>query len=82
LRLSLLQVTIVSKVQTAAQARPFELVYGTTPDNTKPDVLWASTLVTKVVGAADAWAVVVNPKGPAECFFVPHGDPDLIAGCQ
>jgi hypothetical protein len=47
--------------------------------------MWASTLVNvplKVEGAADAWAVVVNPKGPAECFFVPNGDPDLIAGCE
>jgi hypothetical protein len=76
------QVTIVGKAQTPAQARPFEKVYGTQPDNKQPNVLWASTLVTKVEGTTDVWAVVVNPKGPAECFFVPHNEPDLIAGCQ
>lgn len=52
-----------------SKAQPFLHSYGSDLSNKNPLVLWASTLVMRVPKAANTWAVVTNPTGPAECFL-------------
>jgi len=61
-------------------AHPFEAAYGSKPSNSNPNVLNASTLVLKVPNSPD-WAVVINPYGPAECFFAKKAGSDLLTAC-
>lgn len=61
-----LQVTIVLKQSTPSGAQPFKVVYGKPLDQTNNKLLWASTLVVRVPWTDDAWAIIVNPAGPAE----------------
>lgn len=61
------QVVIV-KATTAAAATPFLTVYSNKLDNIDPNgpVLFTSTLVLRVPFVMDHYAVIKNPKGPAE----------------
>jgi hypothetical protein len=62
-----LQVTIKTSASKASAAKPFETAYGRIPtNNPKENALWGSTLVLSVPFMTNTWAIVVNPKGPAE----------------
>jgi len=64
-------------------AHPFEVAYGSKPSNSNPNALKASTLVLRLPNkvATDTWAVVINPYGPAECFFAKKAGSDLLTAC-
>lgn len=82
-----LQVIIRANHAKASAATPFTIAYGTSPNNTNPNVLLGSLLVTQVpltnltLPNAPSWALVINRQGPAECFFVNNGDDSLIKAC-
>lgn len=75
-------VKIITGVTTATAAKPFLNAYGAKLDSSNV-LLFSSALVYKVplTLAGDAWAVVTNPKGPAECFFRVNKDCSLWKAC-
>ena len=84
----LLVQVIVKQAKQASGVNPFETVYGTKPTNTSTvqgcngcSVLKSALLVFKLP-LSDAWAIVVNRAGPAECFFNPNNDQGLLDACK
>jgi hypothetical protein len=76
-------VKIITKAATASAAMPFLNAFGTKLDRSNTVLLFSSALVFKVPlsTSGDAWAVVTNPKGPAECFFRVNKDCSLWKAC-
>lgn len=68
-----IKVTLVT-ASSPGKAQPFLLAYGSAPNNKNPLVLNASTLVVRVPKTTDEWAIITNPTGPAECFFIKTAD--------
>jgi hypothetical protein len=58
-------VTIKTQASKASAAKPFETAYGLLPD-ASGNALRGSTVVLSVPVLTNTWAIVVNPKGPAE----------------
>jgi hypothetical protein len=76
-----MQVIIKHQHTNPSGAHPFEVAYGSKPSKSNPNALHASTLVLNLPNHANTWAVVINPYGPAECFFAKKAGSDLLKAC-